>query len=113
MRDEDDTFDGDTFDPEKDYKRLRSQLDRVKFAMIDGQFLTLGEIAASTKSMAARFGLEVNDSEAGISARIRDLRKEKFGGAPYHVESRRRGDEKRGLWEYRWNKFAKESRNGQ
>ena len=45
---------------------------------------------------AAEHDVVAGGSEAGISARLRDLRKEKFGG--YSIE-RKRSDE--GLWWYR------------
>jgi hypothetical protein len=56
--------------------------------MIDGQWRTLAEISAVIRC-----------PEASVSARLRDLRKNKFGG--YLVERRRRGAERRGLFEYR------------
>lgn len=91
-------FDGETFDAEHDLSRLGRQLDRVKAALerAKGKWLTLAEISERTK-----------DPQASISARIRDLRKEKFGG--YEVERRRRGDPKLGLWEYRIKPEAKET----
>lgn len=82
-------FDGKTFDPAHDAKRLGSQLLRVEALMRDGKWRTLAEIVEAING----------GSEAGVSARIRDLRKEKFGG--YTIEHRRRGDPKLGLWEYR------------
>jgi hypothetical protein len=78
-------FDGATYSPECDMERLASQLERVKRFMADGRWRTLGEIAA-----------RVRGSEAGVSARLRDMRKPRFGG--YSVE-RRRVDG--GLWQYR------------
>ncbi|MBP6479826.1 MAG: hypothetical protein KA310_03170 [Pseudomonadales bacterium] len=87
-------FDGGTFEHKKDGARLRGQLLKVRELMRDGQWRTLGEIRAV-----------VGGSEAGVSARLRDLRKEKFGARL--VERRRRGaaglagDPKSGLWEYR------------
>jgi hypothetical protein len=78
-------FDGDTFDAELDGDRLTSQFKRVSLLMRDGQWRTLFDIAE-----------HVGGSEAGVSARLRDLRKPKFGG--YFVERRRRN---KGLWEYR------------
>lgn len=56
--------------------------------MNDGKWRTLSEISALT-----------GDGEASISARLRDLRKDEFGGL--NVDRRRRGDESRGLFEYR------------
>jgi len=61
-------FDGKTFDQVKDGKRLTSQLERVKKLMKDHQWRTLSHIHNV-----------VGGSEAGISARLRDLRKLKFG----------------------------------
>jgi DNA-binding Lrp family transcriptional regulator len=55
--------------------------------MVDGQWRTLAEIAEATGA-----------PEASVSARLRDLRKRKFGG---HVVARRpRGDRALGLFEY-------------
>jgi hypothetical protein len=82
-------FDGITYDPSLDYQRLSGQLKRVFSVMVRGGWLTLSEIAAQTG----------DQSEAAISARLRDLRKPKFGG--FEVERRRRGEGKKGLWEYR------------
>lgn len=80
--------DGETFDRDADGRRLNAQTQRVFDLMRDGTWRTLAEIAKAT-----------GDPEASISARLRDLRKEKFGG--HAVERRRRGEVKRGLWEYR------------
>jgi hypothetical protein len=63
------TFDGATFDPALDGDRLRSQLARVRRAMADGEWHTLREL-----------GERLADSDASVSARLRDLRKPKFGG---------------------------------
>lgn len=82
------SFGGETYDPALDQDRLSKQLGRVYDAMRGGAWLTLEEIAAKT-----------GDREAGISARIRDLRKSRHGA--YTVNKRRRGDPKLGLWEYR------------
>jgi hypothetical protein len=79
-------FDGKTFDPEKDQVRLGRQLEAVRAAMRGGAWRTLAELAVM-----------VDAPEASVSARIRDLRKPKFGGL--RVESRRRAGED-GLWEY-------------
>lgn len=83
------TFDGETFDEGLDGARLSSLLVKVRTLMADGTWRTLSEICAAIGA----------GSEAGVSARLRDLRKEQFGG--YTVERRRRGDGRRGLWEYR------------
>jgi len=82
-------FDGITFNPKLDLERLNTQLARVYRAMRDGRWRTLAELRAVTGC----------GSECALSARMRDLRKDKFGG--YIVEGRRRGDTRAGLWEYR------------
>ena len=85
-----DGFAGDTYVPERDLVRLTSQLKRVKNLMFDGRWRTLREIA---------FEINTNghhSTEAAISARLRDLRKDIFGG--YTVERRLR---EKGLFEYR------------
>jgi hypothetical protein len=78
-------FDGRTIDHEKDHGRLAAQLGRVRTLMLDSTWRTLPEIEAIT-----------HDPQASVSARLRDLRKQKFGG--YTVERRRRSE---GLHEYR------------
>lgn len=79
---------GDTFVHEFDYDRLNNQQARVFRAMSSGCWMTLREIADVT-----------GDPEASISARLRDFRKDGFG--KLKVNKRRRGNPKRGLWEYR------------
>ncbi len=81
------TFDGETFLPLFDQKRLSSQYGRVFECMKDGQWRTYSEISTIT-----------GDPEASISARLRDMRKAKFGA--HTVNDRRRGNPMRGLWEY-------------
>ena len=78
-------FDGDTYEPDKDKARLTGQLGRVFAVMSDGHWHSLREIADKAKG-----------SEASVSARLRDLRKEKFGS--YEVERRRLDG---GLFQYR------------
>ena len=87
-------FDGKTYDPALDNNRLRTQLGKVYSALdkadqfpLNG-WLTLREIADNFDA----------GSEAGISARIRDLRKPRFGA--HNIEKRRRHG-CNGLWEYR------------
>ena len=77
-------FDGPDVEPQ-DVERLTGQLERVYSLMRDHQWHTLGELSR-----------KANGSEAGVSARIRDLRKERFGA--YVIERRRVSG---GLWEYR------------
>ena len=80
--------DGATYNPELDHRRLAGQNLRVFNALQDGEWKTLRELSEDT-----------GDPEASISARLRDLRKKKFGA--HTVESRRRGEPKQGLWEYK------------
>jgi biotin operon repressor len=78
-------FDGETYEPEFDFDRLKGQLQRVFALMQDGKWRSLGHIAQAT-----------GGSEAAVSARLRDLRKDKFGG---HEVERQRLDG--GLYLYR------------
>ena len=66
-------FDGETYQPARDSGRLHAQLTRVLGVMRDYGEHTLPEISRTT-----------GDPEASISARIRDLRKAKFGGWTIH-----------------------------
>lgn len=69
-------FGGDTYNPEKDGQRLATQLYQVKKLMADGQWRSLFDISHA-----------VNAPESSVSARLRDLRKTKFGG---HTVERKR-----------------------
>ncbi len=81
------TFDGETFDEAIDGKRLGVQLTAVRQHMLHAShWLSLKQIALAT-----------GFPEASISARLRDLRKNKFGALD--VEKRRRQPEG-GTWEY-------------
>jgi hypothetical protein len=71
-------FDGPDLTPE-DTPRLATQLEAVRDFMTDGRFHTLTEIAAAAKC-----------TTQSASARIRDLRKSRFGG--HKVERRRIAD---------------------
>jgi hypothetical protein len=82
-------FDGSTYDPILDEKRLITLFDKVKKLMLDGRWRTLSEIH---KAICA-------GSEASISARLRDLRKPRFGG--FDVQRRRRDKAGSGIFEYR------------
>lgn len=79
-------FDGDTYEPLRDGERLGAQLQKVFTYMSDGQWHTIPEITSKVG----------NASPQSVSARLRDLRKPKFGG---HVVERRYVQE--GLFEYR------------
>lgn len=81
-------FSGETYDPQHDHERLTKQLGRVWAALQGHGWHTLDELAAKT-----------GDGPASISARLRDLRKPRFG--EYEIERRHRGDAARGLYEYR------------
>jgi len=81
-------FDGSDYDPALDQARLTGQLRRVYDVMADGQWRTLRELEVAT-----------GDPTTSISAQLRHLRKRRFGA--HVVEKRRRGEAKRGLWEYR------------
>ena len=80
-------FDGPDFVAELDEKRLTGQINRIFELMIDGEWRTLQEIEKAT-----------GDPQASISAQLRHLRKPRFGS--YTLNKRRRGEEKRGLFEY-------------
>lgn len=77
--------DGETFEPHRDRARLNRQALVVFSIMRDGQWRTLAQISDLT-----------GEPEASVSARLRDLRKEKFGGRT--VERQYVHD---GLWKYR------------
>ncbi len=80
------TFDGHTYDDNRDRKRLTTEFNAVKTILMDGEWHTLPELFARTGYPAT----------AALGSRIRDLRKEKFGG--YNVESRCVNG---GVWAYR------------
>src|SRR5688572_20716591 len=77
--------DGATYVHTRDARRLAGQHARVVAFMKDGGWHTLSEIAEAT-----------GDPEASVSARLRDLRKPRFGS--YVVE---REYVERGLFRYR------------
>lgn len=77
--------DGITYTPDRDRLRLNRQARTVYDVMIDGHWRTLSEIARCT-----------GEPEPSISARLRDLRKPRFGS--HTVERRYIAC---GLWEYR------------
>ena len=77
-------FDGLTFNHARDDTRLRKQLDAVRSVMMSGGWWTLAELSKKAQG-----------SEASVSARLRDLRKTRFGG--YTIDRRYVMD---GVWEY-------------
>ncbi len=84
-------FDGSTYVPELDHIRLTGQLQRVYGVMSDGQWRTLSQLSNLAKA-----------PESSVSARLRDLRKHKFGG---YTVSRKRANHRNpkpvGLFYYR------------
>ncbi len=77
--------DGETFVQERDGQRLQKQHARVLEALRNGQWWTLAALSAET-----------GDPEASVSARLRDLRKPRFGS---HTIERQYVE--RGLFRYR------------
>lgn len=76
---------GSTFSQQYDGERLASQLVSVKRFLGSGEWHTLREIVAGIGAA----------SEAGVSARLRELR-----AMGFNVEKRRRDAPERGIWEY-------------
>lgn len=62
-------FAGSDYEPARDDVRLTGQLLRVFECVKDGRWRTLAEIAAAT-----------GDPPASVSAQLRHLRKDRFGG---------------------------------
>lgn len=79
--------DGETYVAPFDYDRLNNQAKRVYDCISNGSWWTLADIAAKT-----------HDPEASISARLRDLRKPRFGALDIE---HRRVHQGKGEWEYR------------
>jgi hypothetical protein len=82
------SYGGESFNPVADTKRLNKQCAAVYQLMHDGRWRTPSDIEAAT-----------GFNWASASARLRDLRKDRFGH--FRVERRRKGDAERGLFEYR------------
>jgi hypothetical protein len=82
-------FDGETYRRLLDHERLARQFDRWCDLMRDGVWRSL-------RSQSRRLG----EPEASCSARLRDARKEKFGGLVWIVQHRRRPSDS-GTWQYR------------
>ena len=79
--------DGKTYEAEFDYRRLNRQARLVYDAMCDGSWRSLKDIADKT-----------GQPEASISARLRDLRKPRFGKL---IVERKRHLIFPGVWLYR------------
>lgn len=73
----------------RDGARINRQLSAVSDIMHDGEWHTLPELREKLKARG------IQADVAGISARVRDLRKQKFGG---HIVNRRHING--GLWAY-------------
>lgn len=86
-------FDGQTYESKQDKIRLTGQTLRVADLMLDGHWRTLQEIADAT-----------GDPQASVSARLRDLRKKRFG--EFEVKRRSRGPRDLGLFEYQVSRPA-------
>jgi hypothetical protein len=80
-------FNGPSYDPALDHKRLAKQHEVIRDIMLDGRFRTLEEIELLT-----------GYPQASISAQLRHLKKLRFGA--HRLVKRRRGDRTRGLYEY-------------
>jgi len=86
-----DKFDGATYEKPKDGERLTTLMGRVYELMRDGKWRTLRQIAS-----------KCNGTEASVSARLRDLRKEKFRSRyPSKDVIRERVPDGNGLHRYR------------
>jgi hypothetical protein len=81
-------FDGEGYNPEFDYERLSRQLRYVYLVMKDGRKRTIGEVVDAVGG----------GSETGVAAAMRALRQPRNGG--HQLKKQRRGDPKKGLWEY-------------
>lgn len=68
-------FNGPAYEPVRDHARLSSQLDRIYSVMKDRQWRTLAAIEHAT-----------GYPQSSISAQLRHLRKDRFGG---HTVNRR------------------------
>ena len=80
-------FDGESYNPDLDKVRLTGQLQRVHSFLSDARWHTLHEISVRTEA-----------PESSCSARLRDLRKDKFGA---HIVDRKRDCINKGTFLYR------------
>ena len=83
-------LDGQTYAPDRDGDRLGRQYQAVKAIMLDRQWHTLPGLCSLLEQQG------IHASDAAVSARLRDLRKAKFG--EYTIERQYIAD---GLWRYR------------
>jgi hypothetical protein len=80
-------FNGSDYVPSLDKSRLTGQILDIFNLMRDGRWRTLSEIEHLTGHV-----------QASISAQLRHMRKERFGG--HIVNKRSRGERENGLFEY-------------
>ena len=80
-------FSGTTYSQALDHDRLSTQYNRVFNVMCDGQWHTIPELTSLS-----------GGTEPAVSARIRDMRKKRFGA---HTVERERVPGQKGLWRYR------------
>lgn len=80
-------FNGADYNSEEDYNRLTGQMQRVFAVMIDRQWRDLQTIAE-----------KCGDPETSVSAQMRNLRKDRFGG--HTVLKKRVGKPGSGHYEY-------------
>lgn len=85
-------FDGETYDPARDKKRLTTALGKVWLLLSDGEWHTLKEMAEAAGC-----------TEAAASARFRDLKKEKFRER-YPSQGLEKKNMGGGVWLYRMTK---------
>ena len=69
MQEQLELFNGADYQPDRDHARLSAQHERIRDLMLDGKSRTLKQIAKAAKA-----------PEASVSAQLRHLRKERFGG---------------------------------
>lgn len=81
-------FDGATYEPAQDDRRLHPQMGRVWAVIQDGQWRTVREIARIT-----------GDPETSVSCHLRNFRKARWGS--HRIDRRSRGERSNGLYEYR------------
>lgn len=93
-------FDGETYEPKEDRERLTAQFTLVRDLMGNSAWWTIPQLADAIWKAGYKA------TPQGISARIRDMRKDRFGG--HTVDKRKRT--KRGDWEYRLLSEAEVSR---
>ena len=84
-------FDGESYEPAEDRNRLKAQIVHVYELMSGHQWWSISQLCDAIWKRG------MHASQQSVSARIRDLRKERFGA---HTVDRRRRN-KRGDWEYR------------